>query len=69
MRKLTFLFIALVLIPGITGAQKADAGRLDWWRDAKFGMFIHWGVYSLYGGVYQGHRQARGDAALDPESL
>ena len=18
--------------------------RLDWWRDAKFGMFIHWGL-------------------------
>ncbi len=63
MRKLTFLFILLVLIPGITRAQKTDAGRLDWWHEAKFGMFVHWGVYSLYGGVYQGHRQARGDAA------
>jgi len=20
--------------------------RLAWWRDARFGMFIHWGVYS-----------------------
>ena len=19
----------------------------DWYRDAKFGMFIHWGVYSV----------------------
>ncbi len=34
-----------------------------WWHEAKFGMFIHWGVYSLYGGVYNGHRQAKGDAA------
>ena len=23
--------------------------RIQWWRDAKFGMFIHWGVYSLLG--------------------
>ena len=23
--------------------------RIRWWRDAKFGMFIHWGVYSLLG--------------------
>lgn len=37
--------------------------RLDWWHDAKFGMFIHWGVYSMYGGVYKGNRQAYGDAA------
>lgn len=37
--------------------------RLAWWKEAKFGMFIHWGVYSLYGGVYNGHQQAKGDAA------
>jgi len=23
--------------------------RLEWFRDARFGMFIHWGVYSLIG--------------------
>ncbi len=22
---------------------------MQWWRDAKFGMFIHWGVYALLG--------------------
>jgi alpha-L-fucosidase len=25
------------------------AGRLAWWREAKFGMFIHWGLYSVIG--------------------
>ncbi len=28
--------------------------RLAWWRDARFGMFIHWGVYSCLGGTWQG---------------
>ena len=28
--------------------------RLDWWREAKFGMFIHWGVYSIPAGVWGG---------------
>ena len=28
--------------------------RLDWWRQAKFGMFIHWGVYSIPAGVWNG---------------
>ncbi len=28
--------------------------RMRWWRDAKFGMFIHWGGYSHLGGVYKG---------------
>src|SRR5271163_2094366 len=23
--------------------------RIQWWRDAKFGMFIHWGLYSILG--------------------
>jgi alpha-L-fucosidase len=26
--------------------------RLRWWRDARFGMFIHWGVYSQLAGVW-----------------
>jgi alpha-L-fucosidase len=23
--------------------------RIQWWRDAKFGMFVHWGLYSVLG--------------------
>src|SRR5580765_4278506 len=23
--------------------------RLKWWREARFGMFVHWGLYSVYG--------------------
>ena len=26
--------------------EQRDA-RLAWWREAKFGMFIHWGVYAV----------------------
>lgn len=28
--------------------------RMEWWRDAKFGMFIHWGPYAIPAGEYQG---------------
>ncbi|MGA2068987.1 MAG: alpha-L-fucosidase [Thermoguttaceae bacterium] len=28
--------------------------RMAWWREARFGMFIHWGVYSVPAGTYQG---------------
>lgn len=31
-----------------------DHSRLSWWRDAKFGMFIHWGVYSKLAGAWAG---------------
>src|SRR5208282_2805166 len=40
-----------------TPAQR-DA-RMKWWREARFGMFIHWGVYSVPAGTYKG-QQIRG---------
>ncbi|MFM7182430.1 MAG: alpha-L-fucosidase [Verrucomicrobiales bacterium] len=33
--------------------------RMKWWRDAKFGMFIHWGVYAVPAGTYEG-KQIKG---------
>jgi len=29
--------------------------RLKWWNSARFGMFVHWGVYSVTGGEFRGH--------------
>ena len=37
-----------------TAAQR-DA-RMEWWRDAKFGMFIHYGLYSGLAGEFKGVR-------------
>ena len=37
-----------------TPAQR-DA-RMAWWRDARFGMFIHWGAYAVAAGTYKGER-------------
>lgn len=37
-----------------TGAQR-DA-RMQWWRDAKFGMFIHYGIYSGLAGEFKGRK-------------
>ena len=28
--------------------------RMAWWRDARFGLFIHWGVYAVPGGIHNG---------------
>lgn len=30
--------------------------RMEWWRDARFGMFVHWGLYAVPAGTYQGKR-------------
>ena len=56
--------IALFLLPGnAVLAQQTDylqettknrEARMAWWKEARFGMFIHWGVYSVLGGTYKG---------------
>jgi len=37
-----------------TQAQR-DA-RMKWWREARFGMFIHWGLYAVPAGTYDGKK-------------
>ena len=32
------------------------ANRLDWFNEARFGMFIHWGLYAIPAGVWRGKR-------------
>jgi alpha-L-fucosidase len=32
-------------------AAERDA-RMKWWREAKFGLFIHWGIYAVPAGKY-----------------
>jgi alpha-L-fucosidase len=36
--------------------EARDDPRLDWWREAKFGMFIHWGLYAIPAGTWKGKR-------------
>src|SRR5436305_14158117 len=37
--------------PGLKGPRKETpeqfAARTKWWREAKLGMFIHWGIYAV----------------------
>jgi len=41
----------------------SQTDKMAWWRDAHFGMFIHWGVYSVYGNIYNGI-DVNGDSVL-----
>ncbi len=56
MKKL-YLFLAGLLLLSLTVSAQEDykpspdnLKNREWFRDAKFGMFIHWGVYSVLGG-------------------
>ena len=35
-----------------TETAEEKTKRMQWWRDAGFGMFIHWGLYSIPAGQY-----------------
>src|SRR5882757_2253275 len=28
--------------------------RMQWWRDGRFGLFIHWGLYAIPAGEWKG---------------
>jgi alpha-L-fucosidase len=53
------LAAAMCIVPSAAMAQgvpekpsakdDGQAARVDWWRKARFGMFIHWGIYSIPG--------------------
>ena len=50
MRKIILLFIIeLFFIENLFCISPDKQKQLDWFKDAKFGMFIHWGVYSMIG--------------------
>lgn len=50
MKKLFFFLVCLVSIQVIIGqTYRSVEERLEWWKDARFGMFIHWGPVSLKG--------------------
>ncbi len=60
--KKTLVILAVIFATSLSNpSYAADAietkeqrdARMGWWRDAKFGMFIHWGVYSVPAGFYQ----------------
>jgi alpha-L-fucosidase len=42
-----------------TETKAARDQRMKWWREARFGMFIHWGLYAVPAGEYKGQRSAR----------
>ncbi|WP_343670739.1 alpha-L-fucosidase [Chitinophaga sp.] len=50
------ILLLILLSTHISSAQQLPKEtRMEWWREARFGMFIHWGVYSALAGNYNGH--------------
>jgi alpha-L-fucosidase len=51
---LATLAIPLLATTARSESEAEKAGRMQWFNDARFGMFIHWGVYSEAAGNFKG---------------
>ncbi len=67
--KISVLVIIIIMFLSILGCQKAQPpkdylqeskadfdARMQWWKEARFGMFIHWGLYAIPAGTYNGEQ-------------
>jgi alpha-L-fucosidase len=57
MKKLFLVFVLVCLLFANTTIAQTTLTkdeRMEWWREARFGLFIHWGVYAQLAGAYNG---------------
>ncbi|MCA9101771.1 MAG: alpha-L-fucosidase [Planctomycetales bacterium] len=66
MKAFILFFACVLVVPRLALAEGGDTtkvalesnaehdARMKWWRDARFGMFIHWGVYAVAAGEWNG---------------
>jgi len=65
MRGIGLVLVALVMLSAAAAqcaekerifveTQEQRDKRMAWWREAKFGLFIHWGIYSVPAGKWDG---------------
>lgn len=49
--RITSLLLLSLSIGSITAQEKKnhEESKMQWFRDAKLGVFIHWGIYSVNG--------------------
>ena len=61
--RLALSIVSLFAVAGSSGEEvvvspklrlAAQTAALENWKDARFGMFVHWGVYAVPAGVYNG---------------
>ena len=60
--KKTLLLAAICMYATVLASAQTVSRdeRMAWWREARFGMFIHWGVYAQLAGSWQGHEIGHG---------
>ncbi len=77
MRRFTWVVLGAILLSGLAiyssntvvaqgparqETREAHDARMAWWRDARFGMFVHWGLYSELAGDWKEYKVNQGGA-------
>jgi len=55
MKKIFAVLLAACISHLLLAQSISQDEKMQWWREARFGMFIHWGVYAVPAGFYDGH--------------
>ena len=53
---ITLIMTFFVLQGNFAQTALSKDERMQWWREARFGMFIHWGVYAIPAGTWDGRQ-------------
>jgi alpha-L-fucosidase len=56
MKKITAFLLIILFCSSMMFSQTkmTQDERMQWWRDARFGLFIHWGLYAIPAGEWEG---------------
>ncbi|NML23831.1 alpha-L-fucosidase [Pseudoflavitalea sp. G-6-1-2] len=65
MRLIRLLVVLMLLSSALNSTAQpvttSNNDRVQWFTDARFGMFIHWGLYSAAEGIWHGERLRNGN--------
>ena len=48
------MILAIIQTTVTAQSKTLNDPKMGWWKEARFGMFIHWGLYSVPAGVWNG---------------
>ncbi len=68
-KNLIMVFVLLALTLSLVFSDATDDTHMEWWREARYGMFIHWGLYSIAGGEWKGRDYGKEQGGASAEWL
>lgn len=65
----TILLLSQSITSVVAQKRKPDNPKMNWWKEAKFGMFIHWGLYSVPAGEWNDRKTNQNEGTEWIQSL